>query len=150
MRRMKLLLLLGALAITACSAPPQTRTITQGDGDTAGGDTTGGDGTDGGTTGGDTGGDSTDGDTTGGDGDTTGGDTAGSDTAGGAAPGIGEVCGDADACATGLTCVTYYGIAGARGPAFKSCEVPCPGGKGACPAGTACTTIADGPGQVCR
>jgi hypothetical protein len=45
--------------------------------------------------------------------------------------------------------VTYYGVAGPRGPEFKTCEMPC--GKGdKCPAGTKCTTIADGPGQVCR
>ena len=54
-----------------------------------------------------------------------------------------------DACAEGLTCVSYYGIAGARGPQFKSCEVRCQTGT-ECPAGTRCITIADGPGQVCR
>jgi len=45
--------------------------------------------------------------------------------------------------------VTYYGIAGPQGPAFTSCENKCSGGQ-ACPGGTKCTTIADGPGQVCR
>ena len=64
-------------------------------------------------------------------------------------PGIGENCGANDACAEGLTCVSYYGIAGARGPQFKSCEVRCQTGT-ECPAGTTCITIADGPGQVCR
>lgn len=61
-----------------------------------------------------------------------------------------EKCGDGDACADGLTCLTYYGIAGKRGPAFKSCEIPCGKGKPACPDGQRCATIADGPGQVCR
>ena len=66
-----------------------------------------------------------------------------------ALPGIGETCGDKDACAQGLTCVAYYGIAGARGPQFKSCEIKCQGDAN-CPAGHKCVTIADGPGQVCR
>ena len=58
-------------------------------------------------------------------------------------------CGDGDACEDGLVCVRYYGIAGTRGPAFKSCEQRCKG-DGDCPDGQACVTIADGPGQVCR
>jgi len=66
-----------------------------------------------------------------------------------AAPGRGETCGANDACAPGLECVKYRGIAGARGPEFKSCETRCRDGKG-CPDGTKCITIADGPGQVCR
>jgi len=64
-------------------------------------------------------------------------------------PGIGETCGDKDACAQGLTCVAYYGIAGARGPQFKSCEIKCQSDAN-CPAAHKCITIADGPGQVCR
>jgi hypothetical protein len=64
-------------------------------------------------------------------------------------PGIGETCGPNDTCGKGLTCVSYYGIAGARGPQFKSCEIKCTADK-ACPAGHKCVTIADGPGQVCR
>ncbi|HEY5921263.1 MAG TPA: hypothetical protein VIV11_06315 [Kofleriaceae bacterium] len=64
-------------------------------------------------------------------------------------PGIGETCGPNDACAKGLACVAYYGIAGPRGGQFKSCEVQCKG-DGGCPAGHKCITIADGPGQVCR
>ena len=66
-----------------------------------------------------------------------------------AAPGIGENCGDKDACAKGLTCVAYYGIAGARGPQFKTCEIKCTADAN-CPADHKCITIADGPGQVCR
>ena len=53
------------------------------------------------------------------------------------------------ACPAPLTCVEYYGIAGPRGPKFTSCEAPCRDGA-TCPGGQACTTIADGPGQVCR
>lgn len=67
------------------------------------------------------------------------------------APKMGEKCGDGDSCAAGLTCVSYYGIAGAKGPQFKSCEIKCGAQeKSPCPDGTKCTTIADGPGQVCR
>src|SRR5829696_2707127 len=65
-----------------------------------------------------------------------------------AGPGIGENCGANDACGTG-TCVSYYGIAGARGPQFKTCEIKCDT-DATCPGGRACNTIADGPGRVCR
>ena len=68
----------------------------------------------------------------------------------GTGPGISEKCGDADACAAGLTCVSYYGIAGARGPQFKSCELRCVGKTEECPEGRHCATVADGPGRVCR
>jgi hypothetical protein len=68
---------------------------------------------------------------------------------GSAAPGITETCGANDACATGLTCVSYYGFAGARGPQFKTCEVRCQNDK-VCPKDTTCVTVADGPGRVCR
>lgn len=64
-------------------------------------------------------------------------------------PGIGENCGPNDSCAQGLTCVSYYGIAGPRGPQFKSCEIKCQA-QTDCPSGLKCVTIADGPGQVCR
>jgi hypothetical protein len=69
-----------------------------------------------------------------------------------AGPGMGEKCGENDACAKGFECVSYYGIAGARGPQFKSCEIKCEmqNKESVCPKGTQCTTIADGPGQVCR
>lgn len=53
-------------------------------------------------------------------------------------------------CAQGLSCVKYLGIAGARGPGFTSCEVPCPLPDSTCPLGQKCITIADGPGRVCR
>lgn len=61
---------------------------------------------------------------------------------------LGQPCAADGTCAAG-SCVTYYGIAGPRGPAFTSCEVTCADGKG-CPDGTACITVADGPGAVCR
>jgi hypothetical protein len=73
--------------------------------------------------------------------------SGGSAAAGG--PSYGEKCGDGDACAPDLKCVSYYGIAGASGPEFKSCEKTC-GADADCPDGRKCTTIADGPGHVCR
>jgi len=66
-----------------------------------------------------------------------------------AKPGIGETCAAGDVCAPGLSCVSYYGIAGTRGPEFKSCEVRCETDK-ACPKGRTCVTVSDGPGRVCR
>jgi hypothetical protein len=59
----------------------------------------------------------------------------------------GQPCPDGR-CADGLKCIEYFGVAGAKGPKFSSCEIPCP--KGQCPAGQVCKTIADGPGKVCR
>lgn len=53
-------------------------------------------------------------------------------------------------CAEGMSCLGYYGIAGAQGPRFTSCEIPCAGDPQGCPDGQSCITIADGPGQVCR
>lgn len=67
-----------------------------------------------------------------------------------AKPAMGENCGAGDSCGDGLTCVSYYGIAGARGPQFKTCEVKCDKKGAKCPDGTKCVTVADGPGQVCR
>jgi hypothetical protein len=62
-----------------------------------------------------------------------------------------ERCGDQQ-CAAGETCIEYYGIAGPRGPKFQTCGIPCKrGDKGdSCPEGKRCTTIADGPGDVCQ
>lgn len=66
-----------------------------------------------------------------------------------AKPGAGD-CGG-QTCTPPKECITYFGIAGANGPEFKSCEIRCKGGgKGGCPDGTSCVTIADGPGSVCR
>jgi len=73
----------------------------------------------------------------------------GSGTGSATGPGIAAKCGDGDACAAGLECVKYLGIAGPRGPQFKTCEKRCKV-TGDCPTGRTCRTIADGPGQVCR
>ncbi|MDB4962961.1 MAG: hypothetical protein JWP01_2960 [Myxococcales bacterium] len=62
---------------------------------------------------------------------------------------LGSPC-DQGACPAPATCVSYYGIAGPRGPQFSSCEITCADDKGGCPGGTTCVTIADGPGAVCR
>lgn len=61
------------------------------------------------------------------------------------------VCGGRT-CAAGETCVSYYGIAGARGPQFHDCVIPCRRGTAndGCPSGKRCTTISDGPGDVCQ
>ena len=65
-------------------------------------------------------------------------------------PGRGEECAEGGGCADGLECIEYYGIAGPSGPKFTSCETSCAEDPAKCPDGTACQTIADGPGQVCR
>ena len=70
-------------------------------------------------------------------------------TPAGSGPTIGQDCGPNETCGSGLECVKYYGIAGARGPQFKTCEARCDK-KQTCPTGTKCVTVADGPGQVCR
>lgn len=67
-----------------------------------------------------------------------------------AAESYGVDCAGGKACAAGLTCTTYYGIAGAAGPSFHSCEIPCGPDRPKCPDSTMCVTIADGPGMVCR
>lgn len=72
-----------------------------------------------------------------------------SSSGGQALPLQGNPCTAEDKCAAGLSCITYYGIAGPRGPAMKSCEVRC-AADGSCPPGQQCATVADGPGQVCR
>ena len=71
------------------------------------------------------------------------------DPSGGTGSASGEPCGDHPACTPPATCVSYYGIAGPRGPRFQSCEIRCKDDS-TCPKGTRCTTIADGPGRVCR
>lgn len=82
------------------------------------------------------------------------GDGAGAGDGGGSSPSSslpeqGAACSADEKCAKGLACVKYYGVAGPKGPEFKSCEIRCAGGQ-ACPAGQKCMTVADGPGQVCR
>jgi hypothetical protein len=63
-------------------------------------------------------------------------------------PKLGEPCAPGDVCGEG-SCVKYYGIAGPRGPEFKSCEIQC-SAQIPCEGGRRCITVADGPGQVCR
>ena len=63
-------------------------------------------------------------------------------------PKLGEPCAAGDVCGEG-SCVKYYGIAGPRGPEFKSCELRCDA-QSRCDGGRQCVTVADGPGQVCR
>jgi hypothetical protein len=60
-------------------------------------------------------------------------------------------CGD-KTCAEGEQCISYYGIAGPRGPQFHECGIRCKQGAAndGCADGKKCTTIADGPGPVCR
>jgi hypothetical protein len=70
-------------------------------------------------------------------------------SSGASGPSYGEKCGPGDTCAAGLRCVKYYGIAGASGPAFSSCEKTC-GTDADCPTGMRCNSIKDGPGHVCR
>ena len=53
-------------------------------------------------------------------------------------------------CSNGTVCLSYFGVAGPQGPEFRSCEIPCSLPGASCPLGQSCTTIADGPGQVCR
>ncbi len=57
---------------------------------------------------------------------------------------------DGTPCAPPRECIEYFGIAGANGPKFYSCDIRCLPGKPGCPEGTVCQTIADGPGSVCR
>jgi len=79
-----------------------------------------------------------------------GGGSGGGGGGGGGAPApSGEACSGHADCIDGKQCLEYYGIAGPNGPKFSSCEWSCADGK-TCPKGTKCTTIADGPGEVCR
>ena len=63
----------------------------------------------------------------------------------------GPACGE-KTCAADEECISYYGVAGPAGPKFQECGIRCKpdSGSGGCPAGKSCTTIADGPGSVCR
>ncbi|WP_428267472.1 hypothetical protein [Haliangium sp.] len=70
-------------------------------------------------------------------------------SAGNPTPTQGQACPEGQ-CAEGLSCLSYYGIAGPKGPTFTSCERPCAGDPSACLDGEQCVQIADGPGAVCR
>jgi hypothetical protein len=61
---------------------------------------------------------------------------------------LGQPC--SDACVAPAKCEHFSGIAGPRGPQLSSCELRCADDGAACPDGTACVTVADGPGRVCR
>jgi len=63
----------------------------------------------------------------------------------------GARCGE-KTCAADEECISYYGVAGPRGPEFHECGIRCKQGapNDGCPAGKRCQTIADGPGPVCR
>lgn len=80
---------------------------------------------------------------------TTEGTTLPADT--GPAGATGPICGS-KTCGQGEQCIAYYGIAGPSGPKFEECGIPCQQDRpnGGCPDGKRCTTIADGPGSVCR
>jgi hypothetical protein len=54
-----------------------------------------------------------------------------------------------DTCPAGLTPIHYYGVAGPAGPEFCSCSIPCDERPSACPDGTECVNVSDGPGNVC-
>jgi len=126
-------MLAALLLIAACSKEPQSKIEPTGPGSTTGSAAMEpGSGATGGT----------------GSGATAGPAGSGTKPAAADGPKIGEPCAADDACGEGA-CVTYYGIAGPRGPAFKSCEIRCDA-QTRCEGARRCVTIADGPGQVCR
>jgi hypothetical protein len=61
-----------------------------------------------------------------------------------------SVCETSADCKSGQSCLNYFGIAGAQGPLFQTCEIPCPKGNSQCPSGLECVNIIDGPGTVCQ
>jgi len=60
---------------------------------------------------------------------------------------LGAACDPGGQCSAGLSCLTYSGFGGME---LHSCEIACGEDPGACPAGSTCVTISDGPGAVCR
>ena len=52
-------------------------------------------------------------------------------------------------CPSALTPIKFYGVAGPAGPEFCWCSLRCSLSADACPDGTHCQTIPDGPGDVC-
>ncbi|MCP4694290.1 MAG: hypothetical protein GY859_40025 [Desulfobacterales bacterium] len=61
----------------------------------------------------------------------------------------GDCSAEGAVCRRPTACVEYYGIGGAAGPLFKTCEIPCEEDYN-CPDGQNCILIADGPGHVCQ
>lgn len=57
----------------------------------------------------------------------------------------GEHCSGSIACDDGLTCTSYHGVSGAE---IRTCERAC-AANGKCPGGEQCTTVRDGPSNVC-
>jgi len=70
------------------------------------------------------------------------------DSCGTLPPGLNEPCPTAG-CPIGLEPVRFYGIGGMSGPEFCWCSLRCALDPSVCPAGTACTSIADGPSNIC-
>jgi hypothetical protein len=105
-------------------------------------------GASGGSTG--SGGSSSGGGSTGSSGSPDGGaDADGSSADGSALPSdLGKSC-DNGPCSPPLTPVTYCGFAGCSAGTFCACEIPCPKDPKMCPAGTICTSVGDGPSNVC-
>jgi hypothetical protein len=62
---------------------------------------------------------------------------------------LGAQCEKDGTCPEGLEPVVYCGIGG-EPCELCSCEITCGDDASSCPEGTSCTTIADGPGDVCR
>lgn len=75
-------------------------------------------------------------------------DHADVDSCGTLPPGLNEAC-PADGCPIGLEPVRFYGAAGTSGPEFCWCSLRCAPDPNVCPAGTVCTSIADGPSNIC-
>lgn len=62
---------------------------------------------------------------------------------------LGTECSDQGTCPEGLAAVEYCGIAGCDVGGFCTCEITCGDDPQACPTGSECVTISDGPGPVC-
>jgi hypothetical protein len=62
---------------------------------------------------------------------------------------LNSTCPDNDECPAGLEPVTFYGVAGPQGPEFCWCSIRCADDPNVCPNATRCTTLADGPSDIC-
>lgn len=61
---------------------------------------------------------------------------------------LGSACSGGQ-CPSGLTPVTWCGIAGCGSSSQCTCEIVCEPNPAVCPAGSTCANISDGPGNVC-